>query len=126
VRSKQRLLFCPCGTNSPAIAGLCRSCYTQAVHSRARFGGQRHFVLIRDGHACRICGAPNQRTVHHRRPGQHAPDLLITVCLACHARIHRLAALRHYVTPELVPFWTEQHPEVAVQLQLDLEMGANG
>jgi hypothetical protein len=54
VRSKQRLLFCPCGTNSPAIAGLCRSCYTQAVHSRARFGGQRHFVLIRDGHACRI------------------------------------------------------------------------
>jgi hypothetical protein len=64
--------------------------------------------------------------VHHRRPGQHAPDLLITVCLACHVRIHRLAALHHYVTPELVPFWTEQHPEVAVQLQLDLEMGANG
>jgi 5-methylcytosine-specific restriction endonuclease McrA len=125
-RLKQRPLFCPCGTNSPAVAGFCRSCYRQLLHSRARFGGHRHLVLERDGHACRICGAPNQRTVHHRRPREHAPELLITVCPACHARLHHLAALRRYVPPALVPFWAEQHPHTALQLQLDFEPGAHG
>ena len=124
--SPQRRLFCPCGTGPPSVAGLCRSCYRQILHSRARFGGHRHLVLERDHHTCRICGTPNQRIVHHRHPGEHIPELLITVCPACHARIHRLAALRRYVLPTLVPFWAEQHPNTALQLQLDFEIGANG
>ena len=126
VPSPQRRLFCICGTSPPAIGGLCRPCYNQLLHSRARFGGHRHIVLERDHYACRICRAPHQRTVHHRCPGEHAPELLITVCPACHARIHRLAALHRYVPPALVPFWAEQHPNTALQLQLDLEMGSNG
>jgi hypothetical protein len=125
-RSTQRPLFCPCGADVPAVAGVCRRCYTQLVHSRARFGGHRQQVLERDRHTCRACGAPNQRTVHHRRPGEDSPDLLLTVCPACHARIHRLAALHRYVPPALVPFWVEQHPNTAMQLQLDFDMGANG
>ena len=125
-RTKQHRLFCPCGTRPPAVAGLCRPCYRQLLHSRAHFGGQRHLVLERDHQTCRVCGTPNQRTVHHRRPGKNAPELLITICPACHPRIHRLAALRRYVPPALVPLWAEQHPHTALQLQLDFEQGANG
>jgi hypothetical protein len=120
-RARQRRLFCSCGAGVPAVAGLCRACYAQAARSRTYFGGHREIVLERDGRSCRICGAGNQRVVHHRRRGENAPELLITVCPACHARIHRLAAIRHYVPEELVPFWTEQHPGVALQLQLALE-----
>jgi hypothetical protein len=41
--------------------------------------------------------------VHHRHPGIHHRRRLITLCAACHARIHRLGALRHWVEPALVP-----------------------
>ena len=117
---RQRALFCPCGA-APAVAGLCRLCYGRALHSQHRFGGHRERVIERDRGTCRICGAANQRTVHHRRPGNHHPDLLVTVCRACHARIHRLAALRRYLPPALLPFWAELHPPTPVQLQLDWE-----
>jgi predicted HNH restriction endonuclease len=88
-----------------------------------RFGGQRETVLARDGASCRICGAgeaPRRLHVHHRQPGQHAPELLIAVCAACHARIHRLLALRVWLPEGLVELWTEQHPGTPVQLQLAL------
>jgi len=42
---------------------------------------------------------------------------LITVCAGCHARLHRLAALRVWIPDGLVVLWTEQHPGVPVQLQ---------
>ena len=41
----QARLFCPCGQDVPALAGLCRRCYRSASHSRFRFGGLRDAIL---------------------------------------------------------------------------------
>jgi len=56
--------------------------------------------------------------VHHRKPGVNDRAWLITVCAGCHARLHRLAALRIWIPELLVALWIEQHPGVPVQLQL--------
>jgi 5-methylcytosine-specific restriction endonuclease McrA len=123
-RSPQQSLFCPCGTAEPAIAGLCRPCYAQTRRSKARFGGHREAVLLRDRRQCQSCGAahanPRRIHVHHRHPGHHSRKWLITLCAACHARVHRLAAVRRYLPPALLPLWAEQHPQVPLQLQLEL------
>jgi hypothetical protein len=58
--------------------------------------------------------------VHHRKPGVHQRELLVTVCAACHARLHRLAAMRRWIPEPLVPLWAEQHPGVPIQLQLSV------
>jgi hypothetical protein len=55
--------------------------------------------------------------VHHRRIGIHQPRLLITFCAACHARVHRIAALRGWLEPALISLWREQHRDVPLQLQ---------
>jgi hypothetical protein len=114
---RQARLFCPCGDTRLLASGLCSRCYSRQAHSRLRFAGYRDRVLARDGRRCRGCGSKQKLAVHHRRPGVHHPRFLITLCAACHARIHRLQAVRHWVEPALVPLWREQHPEVPVQLQ---------
>lgn len=114
----QKLLFCPCGRDFPFAAGLCRACYIRAAHSRQRFAGLRDQILERDGRACQACGAGQRLHVHHRKPGVHQRELLVTVCAACHARIHRLTAVRLWIPEPLVVLWAEQHPGVPVQLQL--------
>ena len=113
----QRMLFSTCGHGSPFVGGLCRRCYRSLAHSRFRFAGLREEILARDGYACRSCGAGNRLHVHHRKPGVNDRELLIAVCAACHARLHRMAALRIWVPEPLIPLWEEQHPGVAVQLQ---------
>jgi hypothetical protein len=116
-RSRQRTLFCQCGQAIPAIAGLCRSCYRARCHSRAKFEGHREAVLARD-RACQGCGAGKSRLhVHHRQPGLHEPAWLITLCAACHARVHRLGAIRCWLPERLVELWAEQHQSVPMQLQ---------
>lgn len=115
---EQRLLFCPCGQNLPAIRGLCRSGYRAAAHSRQHFDGLRDEVLARDGHQCRTCGSAERLHVHHRKRGVNDRELLITVCATCHGRLHRLAALRVWIPELLVLLWIEQHPGAPVQLQL--------
>lgn len=120
-RLRQRTLFCDCGQGTPAVAGLCRACYGARAHSRARFAGNRESVLNRD-RACRGCGGAGKTArglhVHHRRPGLHDPDWLVTLCAACHARVHRLSAIRRRWLPEhVVELWSEQHPTVPVQMQ---------
>lgn len=45
------------------------------------------------------------------------------LCAACHARIHRLRAMRKWLTTRLVPLWAELHPDTPVQLQLAWEEG---
>ena len=114
----QRPLFCPCGRDFPWVAGLCRACYRSAAHSRQRFAGLREEILERDGRACQSCGAGHRLHVHHRKPGVHERELLVTVCAACHARLHRLAAVRVWIPEALVVLWAEQHPGIPVQLQL--------
>ena len=110
-------LLCPCGRNFRSIGDLCRVCYRAAVHSRRHFGGLRQAILDRDEHLCRACGSASRLHVHHRKPGVNDRELLITICARCHARIHRLAALRVWIPEMLVILWTEQHPGVPVQLQ---------
>lgn len=81
-------------------------------------------MLTRDGHACRCCGSrENGRRlhVHHCQPGFHDPARLITLCAACHARVHRLAALRAWLPEALAALWAEQHPHAPRQLQLPWE-----
>jgi 5-methylcytosine-specific restriction endonuclease McrA len=101
------------------VAGLCRACYRAEAHSRQRFAGLRDEILRRDGYACRGCGASHPRLhVHHRKPGVHERALLVTLCAACHARLHRLGALRIWIPEPLVVLWAEQHPGVPLQLQM--------
>jgi hypothetical protein len=116
--AKQKPRFCSCGRDLSWIAGRCRACYRARAHSRQRFDGLREEILDRDGSLCRTCGAAGRLHVHHWKPGVNDRELLITVCAGCHARLHRLAALRIWIPEPLVALWAEQHPGVPVQLQL--------
>lgn len=117
-RGDQYAMFCPCGQAFPVRAGLCRPCYRARQHSRAAFAGQRDVVLDRDRRTCQGCGSlPPHPHVHHRVPGDHAAGRLVTLCPACHTRLHKLRALRRFLPPRLVPLWVEQHPGVPEQLQ---------
>ena len=117
----QRPLFCPCGAPFPALAGFCLACYRRRQNSRRRFAGLREEIIERDGGVCASCGAGKRLHVHHRRPGVHRRDLLVTLCAACHARLHRLGAMRGWMPDALVPLWAEHHPGVPLQYQLTVE-----
>jgi len=110
-------MLCACGSRAIA-AGLCRPCYRRAAHSTVRFGGHRTQVLLRDDQSCRICRSTRSLIVHHRRPGTNRPAWLVTLCAACHARIHRLAALEVWMPRPFRRLWREQHPRAPYQLQL--------
>lgn len=43
---------------------------------------------------------------------------MITLCARCHARVHRLQAIRYWLPPLLLTLWEEQHPNLPLQLQL--------
>ncbi len=50
-------------------------------------------ILRRDGWRCQSCGTMTNLEVHHREfrshSGADAEENLITLCTACHARVHR-------------------------------------
>ena len=120
--ASQRELFCPgCGSLAPRRVAVCRACARRRQHSLRHFAGHREAVLARDGRCCQGCGAGKAVVVHHRRPGRHAALWLITLCPACHARIHRLRANRRWLPESLLGLWREQNPGVPVQLQLAIE-----
>ncbi len=52
--------------------------------------------LRRDGWRCQSCGSMSNLDVHHREfrshSGADAEENLITLCAACHARVHRAKA----------------------------------
>ena len=52
----------------------------------------RQEVLLRDAWRCQSCGAMSNLEVHHREfrshSGDDSEDNLITLCRACHARVH--------------------------------------
>jgi hypothetical protein len=120
---RQFALFCPCGTLPPLTAGLCSSCYWKSRHSLRFFGGRREEVLERDGHCCRACGSQRWIGVHHRRPGSNAPSLLLCLCAACHAQVHRLLSIWKWIPALVAELWAEQHPGAPVQLQIELNFG---
>jgi 5-methylcytosine-specific restriction endonuclease McrA len=52
----------------------------------------RQQVLHRDGWRCQSCGSMSNLEVHHKQFRSHAgydsEENLITLCTACHARVH--------------------------------------
>jgi len=50
-------------------------------------------ILHRDSWRCQSCGAMSNLEVHHREfrshSGSDSEENLITLCTACHARVHR-------------------------------------
>ena len=114
----QRALCCPCG-RPPVVRGLCGTCYALRRRDREYFGGLHEQVLERDGHHCRGCGRrPRYPSVHHRRPGVSALRWMITLCPACHSRVHHIFVMRGPVPPLVRALWRELHPGAPEQLQL--------
>ena len=113
---RQLRLCCPCGSLELFCRGRCRKCYWRLQRSRSHFGGWREQVLVRDRHRCRVCAAHESLVVHHRRQ-RNVPAALITLCRACHTRLHRLGAISRWVPEPLRVLWAEQHPDVSCQMQ---------
>ena len=122
----QFALWCrSCGRSATLVRGWCMACYAAQRHDLVHFAGLRRNVLERDRHACRVCGEPNRRIhVHHRRPGVSRASLLIALCPAHHALVHRLQALDRILPPLLAELWREQHPGAPEQLFLDFAPAA--
>ena len=119
----QFALWCrSCGTSATLVRGLCASCYAAQRHDLLHFGGLRARVLERDRNSCRVCGRSKRAElrlhVHHRRPGVSRASLLIALCPAHHALVHRLAVLDRILPPLLAELWREQHPDAPEQLFL--------
>ena len=124
----QRVLHCPCGRAKIAARGLCAVCYALKRQDRQHFGGRREAVLDRDGRRCRVCGKPGRRkrsiALHHRVPGVSEDDLMITLCLGCHAKVTRTLVMNRCWPPLLIELWREQHPSGHEQAQLDFRLRA--
>ena len=62
----------------------------------------RRWIMMRDGYMCQYCRAKGRtrpaEVVHHVKDAEHYPELrltdanLVSLCTACHERIHRRAA----------------------------------
>jgi hypothetical protein len=119
--TRQRVLFCRCGSSSIWARGLCQRCYSRVRADEKQFAGLRERVLDRDGHTCQGCHATSVDTVlavHHRQPGVSSLDLLVTLCPACHALVERTEVLFRDVPELLRVLWRELHPEASEQLPL--------
>jgi len=64
-------------------------------HDNDYFGGNKKHVLERDNHQCVNCGYAHYLHVHHKdgsgkseKPNNDMSNL-ITLCMACHARVHQ-------------------------------------
>lgn len=123
----QRSICCPCGNDKVLALGLCATCYTLKRQDEEYFGGHREEVLARDGCRCAVPGCTTLKrgkrsvAVHHRIPGKSDPKLMITLCLACHAKVTRTQVLRREWPPLLRVLWREQHPEGHEQTALDFK-----
>ena len=83
-------------------------------------------MLTRDGNRCAVPGCTTLKrgkrsiAVHHRKPGNSDPKLMITLCLACPAKVTRTRHLQREWPPLLRILWREQHPKGHEQTALDL------
>ena len=57
--------------------------------------------------------------VHHRVPGKSLLQTMISLCLSCHAKVHRTKAVLSDMPPLLLELWREQHPYGHEQTMLD-------
>jgi hypothetical protein len=122
----QHVLHCPCGNAKVLALGLCATCYTLKRQDEEHFGGLREAVLERDGYRCRVCDASGRDKrsiiVHHRVPGKSILNLMLSLCPACHAKIHRTKAVLSAMPPLLLKLWREQHPEGHEQTALNFAL----
>ncbi len=125
-KGTQRVMHCRCGRQRVLANGMCATCYTLRRQDEAHFGGLREEVLDRDGHCCRVCGASGRDKrsiiVHHRVPGRSILKLMISLCPACHARIHKTRVVLSEMPPLLLELWREQHPFGHEQTRLDFQV----
>ena len=123
IASGQGALFCrACGRGGQLKASLCLACYSRERRNRSSFAGLRPRVLARDHHCCRVCARQAESLhVHHRRPGVSREPLLITLCPACHVRIHHTRCWRSKSSSPAAGLWREQHPDAPEQLALDFD-----
>ena len=114
----QLSFLCSCGSRIVLKSlGCCRSCYDRRHHSLRFFGGLRERVLVRDRFRCCGCGKRSALVVHHR-DRHNRTNLLVTLCIRCHIRIHRSSGLKYWFSEILVRLWRELHPNTPMQLQL--------
>ena len=124
-RVLQRSICCPCGNDKVLALGLCATCYTLKRQDEEYFGGHREEVLARDAYRCAVLGCTTLKrgkrsiAVHHRKPGNSDPKLMITLCLACHAKVTRTQVLCREWPPLLRTLWREQHPYGHEQTAID-------
>jgi hypothetical protein len=117
----QLSFLCACGSRiALKNLGCCRSCYDRRHHSLRFFGGLRERVLVRDRFRCRGCGKRSALIVHHR-DRRNRTNLLVTLCVRCHVRIHRSSGLKYWFPEILVRLWREVHPNAPMQLQLSFQ-----
>jgi hypothetical protein len=105
---------------------MCATCYSLRRQDEEHFGGLRERVLEGDGYRCRVCDAPGtgKRSVivHHRVPGRSELKLMISLCPACHARVHRTNAVLVAMPPLILVPWREQHPKGHEQRMMDFDL----
>ena len=106
----QLSFLCACGGRAVELKtlGCCRSCYDRQYRSRRLFGGLRNRVLKRDGYRCRGCGSRSRVLVHHRDK-RNEEELLLTLCIGCHMRVHHSYGFRHWLPAMLLRLWREWH-----------------
>ena len=69
------------------------------------------------GQGSRMAPAYPSITAHPAFTGKNS---LVTLCSACHARVHRRLRQRSWLPETLLEFWCEQHPGLPLQLQFTL------
>ena len=121
VEGYQLSFLCACGEGPIEMKtlGCCRRCYDRRRHSLRFFGGIREQVVERDRFRCRACGTRRRLLVHHR-DRSNEPDLLVTLCIRCHVRIHRSLGVRYWLSGLVLKLWRELHRHEPMQLQLAL------
>ena len=75
------------------------------------------------GYRCRVCDASGRDKrsiiVHHRVSGKSFIPLMISLCPACHAKIHRNRVVLRMMPPLLLELWREQHLKAHEQTALN-------
>ena len=124
-KPQQIVMHCPCGNAKVLAKGLCATCYTFKRQDEEYFGGHREEVLRRDGYRCCVPGCTTVKrgkrsiAVHHREPGNSNPAKMLTLCLACHAKVTRTLHVDGHWPELLRVLWREQHPDGHEQGTLD-------
>ena len=92
-KPRQIVMHCPCENAKVLAKGLCATCYTLKRQDEEYFGSYREEVLKWDNYRCRVPGCETVKrgkrsvAVHHREPGNSDPARMLTLCLACHAKV---------------------------------------